>query len=378
MNTTIHAITEFKRKYLPLTHEAERVAKMSLLEFERWLAHNTPEHIQQVLTHKEAGQWRRHLKPRIVSDVHLQWEVSKMRRNSMNEKIKPMLAEGSPQPFNDPSYIWEIKYDGARILSFINGSNVHLQARSGSDKTDTFPELRIETRRPAILDGEVVSATGLSFQDSIQKRINRTYDVLATAVQCPAKLVVFDCLEIDGKSVEHLPLETRKGLLAEVLIPTENTELAPFYEDGITLWTTVIENDLEGLVGKLKASQYLRNKRKWLKVKAWKRNYGKNSTGETILAIGYTQGTGWRESTFGALVLARLGVDGVLTYVGEVGTGFDQDEIKALYAMSSSGVCPWTREPGPATWIKPFVIKVQYLEYTNEGIMRFPSFKGVV
>ena len=296
----------------------------------------------------------------------------------MNEKIKPMLAEGSPQPFNDPNYIWEIKYDGARILSFVNNSNVHLQARSGSNKTDTFPELRIETLRPAILDGEVVSATGLSFQDSIQRRINRTYDVLTAAVQYPAKLVVFDCLEIGGESIEHLPLETRKTLLAEILTPTSNVEIAPFYEDGIALWTTIIENNLEGQVGKQKTGRYLRNKRKWLKVKTWKRNYGKDSTGETILVVGYTQGTGWRESTFGALKLAHLEVGGTSTYVGEVGTGFDQSEIEALYTMFSSGTCPWTREPGLATWIKPFAIKVQYLEYTNEGIMRFPSFKGTV
>jgi len=296
----------------------------------------------------------------------------------MNEKIKPMLAEGSLQPFNDPSYIWEIKYDGARILPFVNGNNVHLQARSGSDKTDTFPELRVETRHPAILDGEVVSATGLSFQDSIQRRINRTCDILAAAVQYPSKLVVFDCLEIDGKNIEHLSLETRKELLAKVLVSTNNVEIAPFYEDGIALWTTIIKNGLEGQVGKLKADKYLRNKRKWLKVKAWKRNYGKNSTGETILAIGYTQGTGWRESTFGAIAMARLEAEGTVTYVGEVGTGFDQSEIKALHATFSPGVCPWTGDPTPATWIKPFAIKVQYLEYTNEGIMRFPSFKGVV
>jgi len=65
----IKSLNEFKRKYLPLTHEAERVARMTPYEFGRWLARNTPEHIQQVLEHKEAGSQRRHRRIRIYTEV---------------------------------------------------------------------------------------------------------------------------------------------------------------------------------------------------------------------------------------------------------------------------------------------------------------------
>jgi len=292
--------------------------------------------------------------------------------------IKPMLAEGSPKVFNDEAYLWEIKYDGIRLLSFINKRIDHLQARSGTDKTYTFPELRIETKVPAILDGEVVSATGLSFHDSVQKRMNRKLNIDAMVKLFPVKKAVFDVLEVDGENVEHLPLETRKEVLADIFIPTDSAELAPYSEDGVSLWDEVIAQGLEGLVGKSKQGAYLRDKREWLKVKAWKRNYGKDSTGETFLVVGYTKGTGWRESTFGALEIARLEANGSSTYVGEVGTGPDKPELAHLCSLFSPSVCPWSKEPELATWVKPFAIKIQYLEYTNEGMMRFPSFKGVV
>ncbi len=298
--------------------------------------------------------------------------------------IKPMLAEQAPIPeVNDPGKIWEVKYDGARILPHVDRlSGYYLQARSGSNKTETFPELRLETKLPAILDGEIVGANGGSFQDTIQRRINRTREISIAAKTNPAKFVAFDLLEIDGKNIEHLPLLERKNLLSKVLVETENVEIASYTEDALDLWNNVIiPGSLEGMVGKLKTGKYQRDARTWEKVKAWKRNYGRfGSTGETFLVVGYTQGTGWRESTFGAMVLGRLETDGSLTYVGEVGTGMNTSDIAGLMSMfSTAGVfCPWPVEPEPATWVKPFAVKIQYLEYTNEGVMRFPSFKGVV
>ncbi len=304
----------------------------------------------------------------------------------MSSKIKPMLAKGSPHPvgnvypaiFKDGSHLWEIKYDGIRLLSFINKGITSLQARSGTNKTHTFPELRIETKVPAVLDGEVISAAGLSFQDSIQKRMNRKLNIDAMVKLFPVKKAVFDVLEVDGKNVEHLPLETRKEMLADIFIPTDNAELAPYTEDGVSLWNEVTNLGLEGIVGKNKQGAYLRDKREWLKVKAWKRNYGIDSTGETFLVVGYTKGTGWRESIFGALEIARLEADGTSTYVGEAGTGYDRAEMQHLCSLFSPAACPWAKEPLLATWVQPFACWMQYLEYSNDGMMRFPSFKGVV
>ena len=176
----------------------------------------------------------------------------------MNDKIKPMLAKGAPRPtgdeypaiFDDEDYIWEHKYDGIRILPTIDGQVTHLQARSGTDKTLIFPELHIETKVPAILDSEVISAQGLSFQDSIQKRMNRKHDIENMSKLFPSKSMVFDVLEVDGENIEHYSLLSRKMILADILIPTDNAELAPFSKDGKTLWTEVLAQGLEGLVGR--------------------------------------------------------------------------------------------------------------------------------
>ncbi|MDO8671852.1 MAG: RNA ligase family protein [Dehalococcoidia bacterium] len=294
------------------------------------------------------------------------------------EKIKPMLAKDGGEVTNDPRMLFELKYDGARAIAFVDGTmkGYRLQARSGTDKTATFPELEFNLTKPAILDGEIVSAAGKSFQDGIQPRVNRDREILMAVKAMPAKLVVFDVLEVDGNSVENLPLLDRKELLAQILIPTPTVEMAPYFDDGVALLAQskalkaiadgVYRQGEEGIVGKHKHGRYLRDKREWLKVKCWQLG--------TFMAIGYTAGTGWRASTFGALVLA----DAKGNYVGEVGTGFNAQDISDLMKMFSLSVCPFPREPEPATWIKPFAVKVRYLEMTNDGVLRFPSFKGVV
>ena len=75
-----------------------------------------------------------------------------------------------------------------------------------------------------------------------------------------------------------------------------------------------------------------------------------------------------------ALVL----MDAHQKYVGQVGTGMDANDIRGLMSMFVTAPCPWAREPEAATWVKPFPVKVQYLEYTNDGILRFPSLKEVM
>lgn len=283
-------------------------------------------------------------------------------------KIKPMLARDGGCATNSPDMLWEEKYDGARIIALVSGKSVQLQARSGTDKTATFPELRLETKLPAIIDGEVISANGKSFQEGIQPRVNvsDSRKISERVKTLPAKMMVFDVLEIDGKSVENLPLLTRKELLAQTLVVTENVHLAPWTDDGEALFARAKAQQQEGIVGKAKLGRYLRDKREWVKVKCWQE--------DTFLAVGYTAGTGWRVPTFGALVLSDIRG----RYVGEVGTGFNDGDLVDLMRMFSPATCPFPREPEPATWIKPFAIRVRFLEVTNEGMLRFPSFKGVV
>ena len=281
------------------------------------------------------------------------------------ERIKPMLCRGEAKPTNNPNLIWEQKYDGARIIASVNG-DYQLQSRSGKDKSHLFPELRLETRLSAVLDGEIIAADESKGFNGIQSRINRSNNISWASQQYPARLVLFDVLEIDGSNVETMPLMSRKELLSQLVKQTENVFLAPYQEDGEALFLQMVSRDLEGVIGKRKDGKYLRDKREWIKVKTWQ-------TG-TFFVCGYTQGTGWRESTFGALVL----MDAHRKYVGQVGTGMDATDIRGLMSMFVLAPCPWAGEPEAATWVRPFPVKVQYLEYTNDGILRFPSLKGVM
>jgi len=286
--------------------------------------------------------------------------------------IKPMLCERRPEPFNDNRYLWEIKYDGIRIIAGVQ-DGYSLQARSGTDKTHLFPELNLETKVSAVLDGELVCyREGKLVFNGIQHRANRINNILPSSREYPATFEVFDILMAAGNNLQNLPLEERKKILEAVLIPTDNVRVAPYTPDGISLFQEAMDNHTEGVVGKLKTGTYRQGKREWIKVKAVQ-------AGEFVVC-GYTEGTGWRASTFGALVLGK--VDGTgLAYVGAVGTGFDEAEISRLYQRMlalGSAPCPFGREPEKATWIKPVIsVLVQYLEMTGDDRLRFPSYKGM-
>lgn len=276
--------------------------------------------------------------------------------------IKPMLCKLQDSAFNSPDYIWEPKLDGARIIAVVKDGKARLFARSGAEKTSLFPELEIVTKCDAVLDGEVVSG---QFND-IQHRVNRINGMERVAREFPARYSVFDILEILGTSVRGLGLTRRKEVLQSILTNTENVSLTPFTEDGKGLFDLIKGQQGEGVVGKTKEGLYHEGKRMWLKVKTWQQ--------DTFMAVGYTDGTGWRSSSFGALVLASASG----AYVGSVGTGFTEQDLKDLMKLFSAVQCPWSREPEPATWIKPFPVKIKYLEFTNDGRLRFPAFKGVV
>jgi len=281
-----------------------------------------------------------------------------------------MLAQLEPKPFNDPRYIWEIKYDGIRaiITGGVTGKYT-IQARSGADKTLLFPELTLKSMRACILDGELVSTTG-KFNE-IQHRANRINGIVQAIRDYPVYYVVFDIIEADGIDLRKVPLIKRKEILRELVIPSDNVLVAQFVEDGEALFEAMVANGYEGVIGKHKSGTYQEGKRNWLKVKC-------NQMGEFVIC-GYTLGTGWRESTFGALVLGKQ--DGnKLTYVGSVGTGFNDQEIAALYKHLlelQNDICPFGYPPEPAVWVKPEIaIKVKFLEYTDDGRLRFPVYKG--
>ena len=278
--------------------------------------------------------------------------------------IKPMLCKLQDKPFNSERVIWEPKYDGVRILAKVDAAGYKLQARSGADKTNLFPELKLASRLPAVFDGEIVAMSGKF--NGIQHRANRINGIANAVDQHPVIYKIFDILELDGVDMTATSLENRKGILTRVLTSSENVSESKYTHDGVQLFDWAKENQQEGIVGKSLAGRYMAGKREWLKVKCWQE--------EEFLVVGFTKGTGWRASTFGALVLS----DNKGNYVGSVGTGFDNAEIERLCERFMEGTCPFPREPEQATWVQPFAVKVKFLEKTSDGMLRFPSYKGVV
>ena len=290
-------------------------------------------------------------------------------------KIKPMLARLEAKPWNNAEWIWETKFDGVRAI--IDTRTGRIQSRSGKDKTANFPEIEPKTIKQCILDGEIVAyANGKTDFNTIQHR-GTSSNLDFRMKQYPAHYEVFDVLEIDGINVMSYSLSDRKKLLTAVLVPDKRVHLVNYNADGEALFKEAVERRLEGIIGKNLNGRYQQDAREWVKVK--------RSQVDNFMVCGYTSGTGWRASTFGALVLGKVGPS-CIEFAGEVGTGFNDRDIEEIFTAMSllqTNSCPFSCNPytmsGQPMWVTPSItIIVRYLEYTNSGLLRFPAFKGIV
>ncbi len=192
----------------------------------------------------------------------------------------------------------------------------------------------------------------------------------------------FDLLELDGEPLVELPLEQRRELLAGLIgRPTRNVLLSQSFDDGAALLAAASAQGLEGIVAKRTGSRYAqgRRTRDWLKLKTHGR--------QEFVVAGFTRGSGRRAESFGSLVLA-LNEGGALRYVGNVGTGFDEAELRRLLGL----LRPLERADSPfptppkmprvrrdeVTWVEPeLVVEVAFSEWTHDGHVRQPTYVGL-
>jgi bifunctional non-homologous end joining protein LigD len=194
-------------------------------------------------------------------------------------------------------------------------------------------------------------------------------------------MYAFDLLMLDGRDVTGLTLAERKELLAETLIAGETIRLSVAFDDGPALFEQAKSHGLEGVIAKRPSSRYLPGRRSesWVKVKTQQR--------QELAIAGYTRGQGRRDNAFGALVLAvERGSE--LVWAGNCGTGFDDAELDMLMeklAPLRRKTTPLAVEPkmprvrsGDVTWVEPkLVCEVEFLEWTRDGRLRAPSYKGL-
>jgi bifunctional non-homologous end joining protein LigD len=292
--------------------------------------------------------------------------------------MQPMLATAGA-PFDHPDWVFEIKYDGYRLLAGKEDGRVRLISRNSNDFTHVFPEIADAlTGLPYddfLLDGEVVvhDSEGLPSFAGLQQRgrLTRETDIGRAAVRWPATLYAFDLLLFDEFDLRPLPLTTRKELLYELLPSVGPIRLSEHIESaGVAMFEKLKELGLEGIVGKRAASPYVAGRSSdWVKVSA--------RANDDFAVVGSTPPKGNRPG-FGALLLAQRGADGWV-YAGRVGGGFSDRDLAAIserLARAKPGKPPEEAESlAQATWTEPaFVVEVQFKERSEAGRLRHPVF----
>ncbi len=299
-------------------------------------------------------------------------------------KPGPMLASLGGAPFSDPDWLFEIKYDGIRVLARKHDESVTLLGRKGDDISQRYPEVvhALSKTAPAefLIDGEIVAMdeSGRPSFQRLQRRMHLTgrLDIEGAARAVPVRGIFFDCLEAAGRDLRMLPLSRRKECLA-LFLPrrgvVEYCEHVP--ERGEAFHGAAWENRLEGIIGKRADSRYAAGRtHDWLKFKCRRH--------QEFVIGGYTRPGGSRPF-FGALHLG-LYRDGELVYVSKVGTGFDQEILRDIHQR----LLPLAREDSPFAdgtpagaahrWVEPaLVCEVEFTEWTDDGGLRHPSFLGL-
>jgi len=287
--------------------------------------------------------------------------------------VSPMLATTIEEPFDDPKWLFEVKWDGYRAIAAVSSADVTLTSRNGLDLLARFPELgdlaSAFRSLPVLVDGEVcvIDERGRSSFQALQSR-DRDDPGLT--------FVAFDLLYADGRDLRELPLEERKAQLEKLIRPKHRVLYSKHVLTmGKEFFALAQRAGLEGIIGKRRDAPYRSARsRDWVKIKA--RNE------QEFVIGGWTEPRGSR-SHFGALLLGVY-ERRKLVYTGHVGTGFDQKklrEIGKLLREREIGESPFAETPKTNTrahFVRPeLVAQVGFTEWTRDGILRHPVFYGL-
>jgi bifunctional non-homologous end joining protein LigD len=310
-------------------------------------------------------------------------------RRPMPTAIHPMLATSVEKPFDDPEWLFEIKWDGYRAVAFIAKGKVRLVSRNQNDLTAQYPELHslpsFIQAETAILDGEIAALDeqGRASFSLMQQRtgIREAGRRTASRRDIPVLYYVFDLLYLDGYDLRRVSLEQRKQVLAEITNAAGPLRYSDHFAQGKALFDVARQKGLEGILAKRRDSIYEeRRTQAWLKIKI-------TQTLDCVIG-GYTDPEGSR-MYFGSIVLGLYDRNGDLIHVGQAGTGFDQAMLKEIWGVLKKRETK--RSPFPhgvealreVRWVKPeLVAEIKFSEWTHataEGGMklRAPVFLGL-
>jgi bifunctional non-homologous end joining protein LigD len=305
--------------------------------------------------------------------------------------VEPMKAKLMEKPPATGDWIYELKFDGIRLIAIKDREKVSLLSRNQNDLSARFPEIVDAVKNlpgdECVLDGEVV-ALDEQGRSSFQLLQAREME----GRKSPIYFYAFDLLQLDGKSLVSLPLEARKSVLGKLCAGSADPLIrysGAIDGDSNQLLKEVQRRGLEGIIGKLRISLYEPGRRSgaWIKLKCVNE--------QEFVIGGYTPPQGARKH-FGAILVGYY-KDRDLVFAGKVGTGFTAKSLAALhkkFRAEECADCPFVDLPSKQNgqwvlgitpsmmkkihWINPkFVAETKFAEWTRDGKLRAPVFMGL-
>jgi len=315
--------------------------------------------------------------------------VSHDRRMSVElpRPVAPMLAVADDPP-TGAGWAVELKWDGVRAVTAVAGPRVRVHSRLGNEITEGYPELAglgaLLDGRPALLDGELVAldAAGRPDFELIQQRMHLRAPSPGLLAHVQVSYLVFDLLWLDRTALLDQSYDRRRELLEGlglhstlVRVPPSTSDLAP-----AQMLDVACSHGLEGVVAKRRSARYEPGRRSpaWVKTALLQ-------TQEVVIG-GWTRGEGRRARTLGALLVGAHDDDGLLRYLGHVGTGFTEAALTALrgrMAALAAAASPFDHAvPLPqartAHWVRPELVgEVVHRNLTRGGRLRGASWRGL-
>ena len=311
--------------------------------------------------------------------------VSGKKKSNAPQDIKPMLATLVDEPSEEEGWLYEVKWDGYRAISYLVNGDVEIRSRNNKSFNKKFYPVFSALQEwgiNAVVDGEIVVINEKGEPD-----FNALQDWRSEA---DGQLIyyVFDLLWLDGFDLMSVPLATRKEILSTIVPSSSLIRLSENFDvTGKTFFEQADKLGLEGIMAKRADGVYVQETRtkSWLKIKTQQHQ-------EAVIG-GFTK----NENTSKQFSALLLGVydKGKLHFIGPVGTGFDtktQKEIIARLKPLETKDCPFAEEPdynkpsrfrpnppkAEVTWVKPEVVaEVVYRAKSKDGSLRHPSFRGL-
>lgn len=290
-------------------------------------------------------------------------------KSKMPASVSPMLCTLTKEVIPDDRYLYELKWDGYRIISSVEKGKVRMDSRSSLNYTHKYPlvaKALAALKTDLVLDGEMVvlNEEGMPDFDALQ-----LYDGHET----PLTYCIFDILWLNGYDLKKLPLTDRKEILRQILKGNKMLRFSESFDDGPALYELVVEKNMEGIVAKLRDSPYIPGNRgdNWLKTPTRKRQ-------EFVIG-------GWAESdksrAFKSLLFGAY-TNGKLEWIGRSGGGYKDKEmpgilkqLKAIEIDASPFHNKILDSKGAKThFVKPqLVANFEFATWTKSGRIRKPA-----